>query len=430
MQSGPCRDLAGQAMRWLAALGCALALPGMSDAQTTSAPARFEFLHLWVDQAEANALRAISDPMRARGVIWSENIVASNFLGVRSAFAKRLALGIPPDGLFWIGGDEATEMHRSGVFRSVPDRNGDWVFSQQLIPEISDLVQLEDRLTVLPLGIHLQNRMIYNADIARRLGISPPGSWQALLDAAPYLAGHGIRAISLSDEPWQLRFLITALLSEHLSADEMRALLDSRRPARSFAPQLTRMVAVFLALRPYADQNSYDLNWASVVENVANGTSFTAFLGDFVAPKLPFDGSVHCTAAPDNDYVVWSFDTIALIATDDPAVIAGQDMLIATLIDPQTQMRYIRRKGGVPVYRHAMDPGRLDPCSAASLRSWQMADEKVLLSVAGWAQSLNVMASLMRRAWRDPEARVAGTVAGLIDALDALNASPREGPGP
>lgn len=383
---------------------------------------RFELLHLWVNDAERYALRAISDPVMASGVDWSESIVAKNFLGVRAAFAERLALGVPPEGVFWIGDNGAAKLVRDGLFRPIPDRIGTWAFSDHLIPEVYDAVKMGNAITVLPLGIHLQNRMIYNIDILTRLGLKAPESWQALLDMAPILAEHGINAITLSDERWQMRFFVTAVLSEMLTGEELRKLLTGTAPAREFEPQLTRMVAMMLALRPYADPASHDLVWGTVVENVAVGTAFAAFLGDFAAPVVARTSSIRCAAPPGSNYLMWSFDTFAMTESDDPAVIAGQEEVIKAVIDRDIQTEYVRRKGGIPAYRDT-DPAILDPCSRASVASWKDTGEKIFLPAAEWSQSLNVIASVVRTAWHDPSQTTASITAEMIAALDGLYAS-------
>ena len=419
----------GRGRLLIAALSSALAGNALLPAPTRADEVRprFELLHLWATSEEAYALRALSDPVRASGVDWSESRVSTNFLGVREQFAQRLALGVPPSGLFWLGGNKAEDLFEQKLIRLFPNRVGERAFSDELIPEIYQQVREGDSIRLLPLGIHLQNRMLYNGDVLKRLGLAMPESWQDLLNIAPTLRVNGVHAVVFSDQRWQMRFFITSIMAEQFTFEEMREFLAGTSSARKFETQLRRSTGIFLALRPYASPLSRDLNWANVVEDVASGNSFAAFLGDFVAPMLRRNPVVRCSASLGNDYVIWSFDAIALVTTEDPAVIAGQDRLIETVITPEIRQEYILRKGGISAYRGS-DTRRMDACSRASMESWKMADTKVLLTASQWLQTLDIAASILRPAWWDPEADADRITADLITAIDLMNQRDRPAP--
>lgn len=419
----------GRGRLLIAALSSALAGNALLPAPTRADEVRprFELLHLWATSEEAYALRALSEPVRASGVDWSESRVSTNFLGVREQFAQRLALGVPPSGLFWLGGNKAEDLFEQKLFRLFPNRVGERAFSDELIPEIYQQVREGDSIRLLPLGIHLQNRMLYNGDVLKRLGLAMPESWQDLLNIAPTLRENGVHAVVFSDQRWQMRFFITSIMAEQFTFEEMREFLAGTSSARKFETQLRRSTGIFLALRPYASPLSRDLNWANVVEDVASGNSFAAFLGDFVAPMLRRNPVVRCSASLGNDYVIWSFDAIALVTTEDPAVIAGQDRLIETVITPEIRQEYILRKGGISAYRGS-DTRRMDACSRASMESWKMADTKVLLTASQWLQTLDIAASILRPAWWDPEADADRITADLITAIDLMNQRDRPAP--
>lgn len=417
----------------LAVLIAALALFGTEPAfgqesgGTGQIAPRFELLHLWATDKEEHALRALSDPVRAVGVEWSESEVSTNFLGVRNLFADRFALGEPPSGLFWLGGDRLNNLFEKEYFRLIPDRVGALSFSDELIPEIYEQVRDGDSIMLLPLGIHLQNRMLYNSAIIERLGLSRPETWRELLKMAPVLADVGVYAVALSDERWQLRFLIMSIMAEQFTFDEMGKLLAGRQSANKFQSQLLRSTEIFLALRPYAPPASHNLNWASVVGHVKSGKAFAAIMGDFVAPLIPRHLSVRCAAAPGNDYLIWSFDTIALVAVNDPAVIAGQDLFVETVMQPEARSQYILRKGGVPVYRDEISD-QTDDCSRASIQDWHSTDAKFLLTASQWTKTLDSVASILRMAWQNPDASAVTVTADLVTAINLVNGIDQSNP--
>ncbi len=147
---------------------------------------QFELLHLWAEQAEQHALATLSEPMKAAGVVWSEQIVKTNFHGVRETFGERLALGIPPTAVFWIGGGPAVaELIDRGVFIEIEPVTGQGAFANLLLPEVFEAVSYGKNISVLPVGIHLQNFIVYNKRILDEIGATaPPENWDVFVSYA------------------------------------------------------------------------------------------------------------------------------------------------------------------------------------------------------------------------------------------------------
>ncbi len=407
---------------WVLFLTCTALLSGNNPASADNKPPRFELLHLWATPEEAYALNAFVEPVKQRGVFWSEHAVQTNFIGVRRAYAERLALFAAPTGVFWIGGNDAVSVLISqGTFRSIPFRNGSIDFGKIIRQEVLDVVRYdEENLSLLPIGIHLQNHIIYNETILRQLSDHHPATWEEFLDIARKAKAAGYDAISMSDQRWQVRFLIGSILVEKFEPDEFVQLISQDMTKDSHRANLAEAYRVFRALKDYANTDMEDLAWNDAVGKVVEGKSLANVLGDFSSPLLPEDGNFTCDLPPGNTYVLWSLDTIALTNTIEPDEIVGQDIFTEIVGTGEHNRNYIVRKGGIPAYRN-VDTSLLNTCSQQSIRKWDKAEHKFLLSSREWTQSMDIIAGVSLTLWEAPELSIETAVEETIASLRALS---------
>ena len=386
---------------------------------------RFELLHLWGSDGETRALAAHSDAAKARGVDWTEHIVFFNFLGVRAMFAKRLALAVPPSGLFWIGGDSATQMIDAGLFRAIPAKSGDLDYSKALLPEVYDVVRYGDgdHITMLPVGSHIQNRIFYNRQILEEVGATPPKKWSEFLELAPRVAEAGYYAMIVTDQRWQNRYLFLAILAEKLNVDEMRRFLSGSDPVRNYEGALRSSMDILMELRKYSNPDIGDLSWDAAIGKVYHKNGLAYILGDFTGALIPKDdGSVICAAPPGNDYLMWAVDGIALTTTEDPDERAGQDILIETVGSPANHKKYLAVKGGVSAYIDGDNEG-LDSCARASKRAWDETSEKIFVRSEEWTETLDTFATITSTLLRTPEITTDEAVSQIIEAIESSRRS-------
>lgn len=407
---------------WVLFSASTVLLSGSIATADESKPPRFELLHLWATPEEAHALNAFVDPVKQRGVFWSEHAVQTNFIGVRRAYAERLALFAAPTGVFWIGGNEAVSgLIDQGTFRAIPLRNGAVDFGKIIRQEVLDVVRYdEDNLSLLPIGIHLQNHIVYNETILRQFSDHHPATWEEFLDIARKARQSGYDGISLSDQRWQIRFLIGAILVEYFEPEEFVEFVSQDIAKESYRANLAKAYEVFRALKDFANTDMEDLAWNDAVGKVVEGKSLANVLGDFSSPLLPEDGNFACDLPPGNTYVLWSLDTIALTNTSESDEVEGQDILTETVGLAEHNRNYIVRKGGIPAYRN-VDTSLLNSCSQQSIGKWDKAKHKFLLSSREWTQSMDVIAGISLSLWKSPELSVAAAVEETVRSLNALS---------
>lgn len=384
-------------------------------AEPTEAHARFELLHLWLTDAERHALAALSDPVKAAGVHWEEHPYQSSFLGLKTEYAERIALRLPPTGTHWIAGDELKAMIDGGVFRLIYDRPGRPSFKSILLPEVYDVVRHRDGITALPVGIHLQNHMAYNSAIFDKLGLSPPKTWDELLNSARALKEAGYIGLTMSDQRWQLRFLFSSILTGLLPPDEFVGLLRSVEVTDEQRSKIVQAFKILDALRPYVNKDNRDLAWVKATNYLIRGEAAMAILADFASTLYAGDHHIRCRLPPQNTYLVWAFDAIALTRTDNPAEIAGQNEFIDAASSVENLGSYVGRKGGIPVYRWSKLEG-INSCSRQSVAEWTNATHKIHVG-SDWSLSLNIIASIVQKFWRSgsitPEDAAEDLVVGL-----------------
>lgn len=384
-----------------------------AEARAAETP-KFELLHLWLHETEVNAAAAIKDEMVARGVEWTESASRARFGGIRTEYANRLALGIPPTGVLWIG--DAASAHslvQDGVFRWIDPAEVNVDFKRLLIPEIYQELENMGGLSLLPLGIHLHNHVLYNKRILNELGVDEPRSWPEFFEMAELAKARGYYAISMSDQRFQIRFLMNSVMSGEISRDDLERMEALQKLGDEWRAPLKRIFANFIRLRNYANPDTADLSWWDATNHVVDGRAVAVFLGDFTSPLIKTPEDMSCTLGPGADYTLWSFDALALSKTDEPEEVAGQDILMDVVSNPEVMEKYIRRKGGIPAYRN-VDVSKLAPCSQQSVKYWSETPGKLLLASVDWGTAIGVVATVAENLWH---AYPAMSVDEAVDAV-------------
>jgi len=366
------------------------------------AEGRFEFLHLWLTESEQNALKTISEPLKAQGIEWLEHPVTKHFSGIKEELSKRLSLGIPPTGVFWLGGPELRELVETHSFRVIPNEVNGHFLDEKLLPEVYEVLSYEGGLTALPVGIHLQNHIIYNMDILNELGLSLPKTWEELLSMGPALKKRGYDVLSISDQDWMLSILFASLLVEYLTPEQFLTLVENKGDLEGLREPFEKTFDLFLRLRPYFNPNLSNLHWAETTKRVIEGKALAVVLGDFATPLLPKAGSFHCDLPPGNKFILWSVDVIALIDTKSKADEAGQTALIDLVFSKDHMANYIAKKGGIPVLKDAR-PKDQRQCMRGGLEKWNSPlYQRVYLDSVKWSRELSAIAKIAKRQLKNP----------------------------
>lgn len=382
--------------------------------------AEFELLSLWTEHIEKHALSTFSDAMRDEGVVWSEQVTNKHFVGIKETLSTRLAHNIPPTGTQWIGGGaNAQKLVELGVFKKIEISDEVDQLEKSLKPEIYASVRYDDGLSVLPVGIHLQNFIVYDQRILDEIDETIPNSWKEFIRVAERALAAGYSGLIISDQPWQLRLLIGAILVELLQPDEFRDLAENATLNNRHRVAITQYFAILKKLRPFLNLGFSDLHWADAVERLTQNKSLAIVHGDFIAPLIPDTGDYYCGLPPGNDYVIWAFDAIAFTHTNTAAGERGQKKIVEVVLNPENAMEYITRKGGVSIL-NSNDMSGLDACRKKSFVAWEDASARVELESKQWSQSLDVIANYSREYLNGSIDQIDPMLSDLFEAIDRL----------
>ena len=375
-----------------------------------------EMLHMWRTQSEQHALGAIRDPLIARGVDWYDYATENNFQGVQTEFSKRLSLDAPPTVVQWIVGEEMIRLAQSGAIRKIPI---DQSMKDRLYPEVLELVRHEDSLAGIPVGIHTQNHIVFNAKIAAQYDLEIPNTWDALISYGEQFASHDISLIAASNQQWQIRVLFNAILSSYLEPQEFMQVMSPKTNVDHLIPQFEKAFSVLADLKRFSNADDDDKPWEEVSRKVVEGQAFAQVLGDYIVPEYPDRSAIVCSRSPEARFIIWGMDSFVLTNTDDPDALAGQDMLVETILSPEVAAEYISRKGGVPVTNDA-DISRLDNCSAGIAENWANTSARIWTGGDVWRGRFSALATVAKREWDNEKIEPQAAARRLSSVLGAI----------
>lgn len=276
------------------ATAIAIAILGCSDPSTTADAApgdatqesSLEIFSWWTAGGELEGLQALFEYFqRTNQHIRIENAVVEGGGGVnaQSELASRMSHADPPDSFQVHAGEE---LH-AGWVASGAVEPVTWLFDEQGWREVfpSGLLEIlshDGELWAVPVNIHRANVLWYNREVLTAAGVSPPETWQDVLDAAPVLQASGVHPIALGDAlGWTLTQWFETLLLAELGVDGYRGLWDGSTDWRGAG--VTRALTTLRALLPLVDPEHAALTWDEAAQRVADGRAAMTIMGDWAA---------------------------------------------------------------------------------------------------------------------------------------------------
>lgn len=405
-----CRGRIQRVIALLLAATCPLYAAESND----SALPRVEALHMWQAQAEQEALNVIRTYIEEAGVLWKDTAVGGNMAGVDHAFNLSRSQGHPPSVVHWIVGDKIRRLINADVLVEIPDEDG--FFKDHLIDEAYLAMRSRYGVYGVPLGIHIQNHMIYNATMLEENQLDVAQTWEQLVSYGPELASKDQYLISLSDQGWQLRKLFLSILSSVLTRTEFDAFVFGKRQISKLEAKLAVAIDILASLRQYSMPDYANKSWQTGTDDVRAGKALVQVLGDYIVSQLDAKDDVICTVTPDSNFIYWGMDSFVFVNTDDSQLLAGQKVFLDAVRSAQVMSQYTARKGGVPVYK-GVQKSDLHPCMSAVLAQWEAQDEKLWLAGDAWIANFENLGETLARHWGEDEWQTEVIVNELIDVV-------------
>lgn len=192
-----------------------------------------------------------------------------------------------PDVMFWFAGHLMDDFYRKGLIRPVDDlwqaQNWDTVFPESIRRVVSFAGQ--------PMGVPIAYYhwgLYYNKALFQRLGLNPPETWDALLEAGERLKAEGITPVAVGTKAgWT-----AAAWFDYLNL-RLNGLAFHERLMRGEVPfDDDRVRAVFehwqqLVKGDFFLQGHAGMSWRNALPFLYRGHAGMMLMGGFVKPQFP-----------------------------------------------------------------------------------------------------------------------------------------------
>ena len=410
------------AVKWFF-FGLLLCRLGVSTTCFAANESVVELTHWWVSPGEVAALNVLADEVTRRGGQFVPSKVA-NFQEHRRKIIQSISLGYAPSVTHWLAGDELLALKKQGLLASLPVSREEHEWQKKLFAEVIDQVSVDGELAALPVGIHLWNRIYFNADIYNQLDLKPAASWSELLQQLDTINNAGFLPVVTGNDPWQLGFILDAILLEQGGSRGFQAVFNEEVTIDNFRELLISAFRTLRALKAYTSEQSYGNTWHANTRLMAEGGAAIQFMGDFAEGELVALGKQAgedflCAYSPGTQHIFYyGVDVFALLNNNSEPLSRGQQLLTEIVADPDVQARYIAKKGGLPVMS-GVDMSAVKTCSYDTYQDWMLKKDRTVLPLPAGNSRLRMWAvqEAAAQVWNNPELKIPVTVDRLLRSL-------------
>jgi glucose/mannose transport system substrate-binding protein len=296
-----------QRLRYAAATAAVMAL-GASCSVGSNTAARpsgeIEIFSWWVSGGEADALAALLKVYTANYPVTVINSAASNSATSRQTLQTRLATGEPPDTFQANGGDDLMQWvvvngsdasSKLEPLDAIAAEEG-WKFPLPVTQPIS----FGGHLYGVPVDIHRENSLFYNAKIFADNHVPPPTpsmTWDQFYAMCDELVAKGITPVAFGlqgDTAWTLQLpAMEGIFAGIVGADYYNAYFTGKKTPDD--PSMRAALAVATKLLGYSDQNIGDKGagtrtWSDACDQVQQGKAAMTLMGDWAKGYFTTNG--------------------------------------------------------------------------------------------------------------------------------------------
>ncbi|MDN3640141.1 ABC transporter substrate-binding protein [Simiduia curdlanivorans] len=356
------------------AIACGtLALAAGPAKNTEQKPLTAEVVHWWTSGGESAAIRIVADDFNRRGGHWVDTAIAGGS-AARTTVINRILGGSPPTAMQFITGKELDDLIHARMVNHIDGvaKRNHW--DKVLPPLLVSSVTREGKFYAIPVNIHGANWLFYNKKLFNKLGLSEPRSWDDFFHAARVLRKNGYIPLAFGGQAWQERTTFLNVLLSYGGKELYLDALSNQRPGAITSPEMENVFRAFARLRDFVDAGSPGRNWNDATNMVITGRAGMQFMGDwakgeFLAAGMVAERDYGCVLNLGNQPLLMvGGDAFGFSRSDDPNVIAAQELLAETLMNRNTQLAFNQAKGSLPS-RTDVDPQQLDACSQKGLKA-------------------------------------------------------------
>lgn len=403
----------------------ALVTLGSSSVFATEEQAVVELTHWWRSPGELRALEVIKDAIESKGAKF-EATSLRNFNDHRAAIIEQTSLGYFPASTHWLGGKELLELKQEDILVPLNKFFDGEKAKNILFKEVLTEITQDDELAALPVGIHIWNTAYYNAKIYDGLKLSPPTSWEELIEQARIIKKNGYIPLAISTpngDGWQLNFIVDDILQSVGTPENYNELFDESISFSESRDLLLKAFTLLASLREFSDSSHRNYSWDQNTRSVARGEAAIQIMGDFALGELMAEKKIpgkdfYCSMSPGTQgHFFYGVDIFALLKVTKSALNRGQQILVDTVLDPTVQSDFISRKGGLPV-RNDVDTAMLNVCTRKIYTDWvNNPNLRIPLPAGRNRLRMTLISNASVKIWKGEEADIESVVDRLIKSV-------------
>lgn len=269
----------------LAAVASGLSAETRATVGAKSAETKITLLHWWTAPSELAALDALGEVFRQRhpGLLLNAVDARSHGGGARifGVVMAGASAGRPPDAVFVNGGAPLQPYVTAGLLIPL---DGVWKEEglEQVVPSVvRSLNRIGDHYYAVPVGIHRDNLVWYNARLLAAHGIAPDAikTWSGFFGAAEKLRQGGLpHPVQLASN-WTLSLSLEGIVAG-LGAATYQEWINGRITAPD-DPRLVEALGILRRLRWFAPPGHLTTTWSAAIQRVVRGEAAFCLMGDW-----------------------------------------------------------------------------------------------------------------------------------------------------
>jgi glucose/mannose transport system substrate-binding protein len=297
--------------------------------------------------------------------------------------------GNPPTMMQFNTGKQFDELVENDMLADVEAlaQEGNW--RKVIPPAFVEAVTRKGKFYAVPVNIHGQNWLWYNTAVFEKAGAKPPTNFDELIAALDKVKAAGVVPLAFSGAKNWERLLFNTVMVSIAGREMYLDIYTKRNDALVRSAKFKQVAEAYQKLKGYVDQGAPGRNWNDATSMVITGKAAMQFMGDwakgeFTAAGLT-PGKEYGCAVVGAGYMMGG-DVFAFAKSKDPEQAQAQKVLAKVLFDPETQIKFNKVKGSIPI-RIDVDGSSLDACAQAGMKlvadpARQVADINLIASPA------------------------------------------------
>jgi len=268
-----------------AMVGAAVAL-ALSACGPSGGTGDVEVFSWWTAGGEADGLAAMVEVFDAEYP--DLNFVNSAVAGgagtnARAVLATRLSQNDPPSSWQGHAGQELIGTYvAAGKIQSLNSLYDSEGWRDVMPAGLIDLISQDGNIYSVPVNIHRANVLWYIPDNLTEWEVTPPATWDELLDTAATLDAAGITPLAMGEQ-WTSMHLFETVMIGSLGADGWEDLWQGGDWSSS---DVTDALQTFADVLDYTNDDASTLSWDAAADLVINGDAAFTIMGDWAEGYL------------------------------------------------------------------------------------------------------------------------------------------------